>query len=383
MPRVFCSSQAAFVRFLRSRTTRDLLFCDALAVTAVAVHPMAIVWLALSLGGTLVFAVLAGSVRLNLRILAGLAIPAVLAGCLAWWIRSRRGADSFALGYGPLQALFTKQLLILSPEKGRYLADPFLLSHPLVVTSLVGAVLLALHLKNSLAAQFLVATTFLPVVLLFNPQTAPIVGSLITPNMIYRVLWMLPVALVLATLLDRLLIRTKAFLAGRRILVAHIPMGLIALLLLLGNASVLHDLITYSLASLKRRNLMFISEGELELLRAVGRDSSLAGGILAPFRLTLHIPVFTTRLHPFPSLAARRAGNDAVFEESHNFRQAVTIGDGELNLLRKLNVEYVVARRSTNLDRALGALPDSFRPLFLGSEYVLYAWTDRTARHPP
>lgn len=81
---------------------------------------------------------------------------------------------------------------------GRYMADPSILAdNRLMVVALLLTPLLLWFLRKSIAAQFLFATTFVPLVLIYNPITAPLLGRLITPWLIRRVIWLPPVALTI------------------------------------------------------------------------------------------------------------------------------------------------------------------------------------------
>lgn len=78
-----------------------------------------------------------------------------------------------------------------------YLADPALVSNPLILFSIFIVVIFAARLVREPRIQFLWGATLVPLALLFNPFTARILGEMITPWQLWRVTWLVPSALIL------------------------------------------------------------------------------------------------------------------------------------------------------------------------------------------
>ncbi len=79
---------------------------------------------------------------------------------------------------------------------GSYMVDPRLLADPLLVLALVA---LACAFKRPLRERcFLVPATVIPLLLAFVPALATTLGGFVLPWMVYRVLWAIPFALLLA-----------------------------------------------------------------------------------------------------------------------------------------------------------------------------------------
>ena len=104
-----------------------------------------------------------------------------------------------------------RERLIELPMVG-HVVSPRLLLHPLALLSLLGMAVLARreHADPSLAPppmrdstkHFLLATTIVPLVIAFVPPLPAIAGAVIPPWMVYRVLWLLPLAPLAALAVD-------------------------------------------------------------------------------------------------------------------------------------------------------------------------------------
>lgn len=68
----------------------------------------------------------------------------------------------------------------------------------LKVTVLFLGVLLLLKMRRKVGYQLIIANTFVPVILLFNPFSATLIGKIFPPSLFYRVLWLIPETLILA-----------------------------------------------------------------------------------------------------------------------------------------------------------------------------------------
>ena len=77
-----------------------------------------------------------------------------------------------------------------------YRADVSLLSHPFTIISILLSPLLLIFLRRK-AARYLFGCLVIPLLLIFNPWTAPLIGKLIAASQIWRLSWSLPVSLVL------------------------------------------------------------------------------------------------------------------------------------------------------------------------------------------
>jgi tetratricopeptide (TPR) repeat protein len=90
-------------------------------------------------------------------------------------------------------------LLIFSPA--RYMSHPDLLWDAGTLLALLLAPLALLRVRRSPLARFILATTIPFLLIAFTPWLAPIVGRVVTPWMLYRFTWPLPLSLILGAAL--------------------------------------------------------------------------------------------------------------------------------------------------------------------------------------
>jgi hypothetical protein len=376
-------AQAAFLSALRGGGRRAPALFAFLAVAATLLQPLAVPWLALTCGLTYASALLTARVPRSRRLMAALAALAVAGLGLAWTLRALRPSPYFQL-YAPgwpfnatLRELSVRQLRILSLEEGWYMAHEWLLSHPLTLAAMAGSLLLLPRFRRAVEAQWLLLATWVPVLLTFNPLTAVALGWLVTPWRLYRLLWTMPVALVLAWLLGAALGRAGQWLsnrwpaAGRRLAagpLAVAALGVIALLLAPRMAE--------SARALRARNRVLVKPGEKEFLQglsALGRDG-LRGPVLAPEGLSVRLPAWTAQLHPICGIATIRAADTELLRRCAAFQEGPAVGPESLALLRDHGVRYVVTEETAPADAALRAHPAAFRPLLRAGELALYEW---------
>jgi hypothetical protein len=372
--------QAAFLSALRGGGRRPLAVFALLALAATLLQPFAVPWLVFTCGATYAVAALCGLVPRSRPLLVAGAATLVAGMATAWVLRALRPSPYFAL-YDPtwgfnatLRQLSFRQLWILSLEKGWYMAHPWLLTHPLIVATLASSLLLLPRARRSLEAQWLLLATWLPVALVFNPLTAVALGWLVTPWRLYRLLWVMPVALVLAWALGRAVNAARAPLE-RRWPRVHLA-GALTLAALALVAGALAPRMRESAVMLRARNRILVKPGEKAFLHEVSAraQSGLAGTVLAPEGLGIRLPTWTSRLHPLCGLSTIRENDTALLARCAAFHEAHAIGPEEVRLLREGNVRYVIAETSSPVDAALRAQPLAFPVVVRGDELVLYEW---------
>jgi hypothetical protein len=264
------------------------------------------------------------------------------------------------------------------------MAHPALLAHPLAIVAIVAALALLPRVARSLRALFLAGSAFGPLLVVYNPLTAPLLGAAITPWMVYRVVWAVPVALLLGDALRRASGWVEARWARRhtaaRVLARHAVLPLLAVAVVAG---LLQPRMGASWRALKARNRVAVTEGERALMLAVARDRTLAGDVLAPRGIGVRLPAWTSRLAPYPALDDMRWGDESRLRAWNGFYAAAAVGESEVALLRQRGIEYVITRRRTPIDDAIRRLPGPFKVLYDGPAFALYAWRpERWTRAP-
>jgi hypothetical protein len=377
-------AHAALLGFVRTGQRSWLAIFAAMSLVAVLLQPLALFWIGLPAAAVAAYAMKIRRCAPRWPQVALWAALAAAALAIAWGLRATRPAQAFQL-YQPdwpfnrqFLNLSQRQLLILSVEKGWFMAHGALLGHPLTLAALLATLRLVRRFGRSLTARFLVSAMVLPALLAYNPLTASWLGTWIMPWMVHRLLWSLPVALVLAATLHEALIVLESRLRGRGLAAPSAPLWLGALALA---GAGLTPRIERSLAALKARNLVFVSAGERELMRFVSAQR-LHGIVLAPRGPSIRVAAWTSRLLGCPGMDAVRSPGEhgPALEDCHDLLKAKRVDEGFVTVLERRGIGYVIAPTGSSLDRLLAPVA-AFEPLYRGQEYSFYAW--RRERWPP
>ena len=284
-----------------------------------------------------------------------LLVPPLLLAPYVLYLRSAESSVPFdVVGSGPTLdfrlTLSADRLLIL--QNGRYLAHPALLRNGLILAGLALALLAARDLPRSLAARFLFATTFIPLALIYNPLTAPMLGRLISPWLLWRVTWLPPFTLAATYVVWR------ARLVPRLVL----SIGLLV-------AFLLSDPISSYLVW-RGGNIWLppLDRAFLTAARPYIVDDSV---ILAPVVLNRLIPAMLPRARVIefrgsPQLPERRADVDAFYAQEE-------LQGAQLAILRRYEVDYVILPARDSLAFGAAHLPSLLRPLYQDATWALYA----------
>lgn len=258
-----------------------------------------------------------------------------------------------------------RSLLLLG--NGLYMADPSLLEDDrLFVLAILLTPFLLWHLRDNRWAQFLFATAAVPLAIIYNPITAPLMGRLITPWLIRRITWLVPVALIVGSFLhmlvsvtERRLRLTSFFVRRPRVLL------LIALLPIVGLGLVLRNDITSGIERFSVDRARTIPEDEQSVIDYLGDHLTADAVVLAERSEALHLSAHSTR--------ANRVYKDYYLDGSvDQFYSSELVDDALLDILRRLQVEYVVMESGHALSSHLVLLGTMFSELYSNDTYRVY-----------
>ncbi|MCA9921078.1 MAG: tetratricopeptide repeat protein, partial [Anaerolineales bacterium] len=91
-------------------------------------------------------------------------------------------------------------------DLNRYMSNPRLILEPPYLLALILLLFLLRRLRTDIAAQFVVSVTAAILVVMFVPFVTPLIGSFVMPWILWRFVWLLPYALIIALALFRLLV---------------------------------------------------------------------------------------------------------------------------------------------------------------------------------
>lgn len=128
------------------------------------------------------------------------------------------------LAIDPSLSLVTRRLLLLNVRTCHrlfFLSDEMYIAHPALLLQLPIVLALFLtpflirHLRRDHGARFLFSNMVIPTLLIYNPFTASLLSKVISPWMLYRVVWLLPTVLTIAFFACRSIERLQAWIVGR------------------------------------------------------------------------------------------------------------------------------------------------------------------------
>ncbi len=365
------------LRYLGRSTRADFMLYALMAAIATVVHPLGLVLVGLFAGSMAVVQLLSprplpapspvngrrrgeGGSQARRRLAASspafaLLIPPLLLAPYVFYLRlAERSVPFDVVGSGPTLdfrlALSADRLLIL--PNGLYLAHPALLRNGLVLMSLALALWAIRDALHSLAVRFLLATTFVPLALIYNPLTAPILGRIISPWLLWRITWLPPFTLAAAYAVWR------ARLIPRFMLI----IGLLV-------AFFLSDPVSSYLVW-KGGNI-WLPPLDRAFVAAARPYIADDGVVLAPVALNRLIPAMLPRARVIefrgsPQVPERRADVDAFYAQEE-------LQGPQLAILRRYEVNYVILPTRGSLALGAAHLPSLLRPLYQDATWTLYA----------
>jgi tetratricopeptide (TPR) repeat protein len=275
----------------------------------------------------------------------------------------------------------------------QYISDPSLILEPPYLLALVLLPLLLRRLRSNVGAQFALSTSLAILFVMFNPILTPLIGSLVMPWILWRLVWLLPYALIIALAAERLLAWCAGMVArGLKALRLDIPAGREGLLggttalgFILLAAAALSPGIIHNLRNLSDRTAASYffptPTGILDRLNQVTSQSGPAT-VLADQDLSVVIPAYVAQA----AIVAHRAPTTSeIFPADQQdvalqrlidqdvFYRTPYLSATSLDILRRYDVRYVITASGSDNDMQLRLAPQWFEWLLDDQSYSLYA----------
>jgi tetratricopeptide (TPR) repeat protein len=308
-------------------------------------------------------------VAIFIPLLFFLLVPLAQRNLMAAQVTSGAAFD-YAGGVETQFILSQTRLWIFSTLKNQYMAHPHLLAHPLTLLAILLTPLLIPYLRRSLAAQFLFSNMAATLLLLYNPITAPLLGRLITPWMLWRVSWLLPISLTLGFFLDKItqwMQRPLAELsacARRPYILQLLPILAIVLM-----AVPLQGYITDGMRSLGERKERTMSQDERDLLLHLREQVVPGSSVIAEPALNDMITAFVADVSV---LTFRSNAPASALEDVDRFYGTKLVDDSIFGILRRWNARYIIIEQGHPLALQLELLTPLFTRLYQNAGYALF-----------
>jgi tetratricopeptide (TPR) repeat protein len=205
---------------------------------------------------------------------------------------------------------------------------------------------------------------------LYNPISAPLLGRLITPWMLWRVSWLLPVSLTLGFFLDKIthwmrrLLAELPVCARRPYILQLLPIVTIVLM-----AVPLQAYIADGLGSLGERKERTLSQDERDLLLYVREHIASGSVVLAEPALNDAIPAFVGDVSV---LTFRSNAPTSALEDVDRFYGTRLIDDSIFAVLRRWNARYIIIEQGHPLAFQLQLLAPLFIRPYQNAGYALF-----------
>lgn len=281
-------------------------------------------------------------------------------------------------------------------DLNNYISDPSLVMEPPYFLALLLLPMFFWRLRRDEEVQFVIGVSLAVLFVMFNPLLTPLIGSFVMPWILWRFVWILPYALVLA-LAAQQIITAVARLSGQvrlqwtaaqrddvsQWLGQYLPLVFVLLATLLLMPGIMRNV-----RNLNGR-IAFAYEyptphALFDRLNAATADE--AAVVLADPDLSVTIPAFVARA----SIVAHRApttseifpadAQDVALQrllDQYDFFAGTLLTRTHLDILARYDVDYVAAKSGGDLDVQLRLSPQWFTWLVDDEGYSLYALAQR------
>lgn len=272
-------------------------------------------------------------------------------------------------------------------DLNHYISDPSLILEPPYLLSLLILPLLLWRLRSSLGAQFALGTSLAVLFVMFNPILTPMLGAMVIPWILWRFVWLLPYALTLAlvtqrllTLLVKVLTRLPKLGPARGALLANAPLGFVVVAGLLLRPSIIANI-----EEIHARTAGPVAYGTPKnILARLEEETSHSGPVivLADQNLSVTIPAYVgnadvlahrvlTTSELFPADEQDQALQRHI--DQYNFLHTSFLTAASVDILQQNDIRYVIVSSGSDLGVQLRLSPQWFEWLVDDQSYSLYA----------
>ncbi len=286
--------------------------------------------------------------------------------------------------------LTRRRLIFFSLD--HYISDPNVILEPPYLLALLLLPALFWGLRRRIGQQFAVSSSLAILFVMFNPILTPIIGGSVMPWILWRFVWMLPYALIIAMVTGELLDVASGALA--RVVSAQRQQRVtregtlrvyapVALLLILG--LVCSPVIARNFQTLRERAAYPYFFPTPERLLGKLRELTTAKGpsiVLADQDLSVPIPAYVANAnvvaHRAPTTsevfpAGRQAEALQRLIDQDAFYRSRYLTSQTIDILNRYHVDYIVTSGGSNLDIQLRLASQWFTWLLDDQSYSLYA----------
>lgn len=363
---------------------RTLVALALAAVALVAIHPHGLALVGAAGAGILALEWSATGTRRpgrNALLVGGLAIAVVAAVGLALWLRvAEESPELFEAGTGP-----RPEYRVIDLPLGLSMANPGVFRNPLLVAAILLTLPLVSQWRRDRSARVMIALAWVPVAATLIPPISTLAGRVVSPDLLWRFTWLVPVGPVLGYWAARV-IRPVRLPFLRRIAGAAVALCAVSIAIGVQEVSVLADPGYHAGDGLTSdRDIVIVrswhyvfdevqraSDAQRELLRAVTRHVP-AGSLVAadPF-LSRAIVAYKAGVIPFAPVNAPTS--NPIVRDRSTLLEPGTPRPLRRAIIQRYGITHVIVPAESTADEDL-ALKRGVKELFRGRRYVLFQVT--------
>jgi hypothetical protein len=367
---------------------RATYFLYSLGVLAAGlVHPMGVVWCAVAVVPFAAVQVVFDRRRdrVSLALLGLLLIPLLIttlvlmpgreaASLLEQPVleaRGGKGSDAFFEPYLPgARETFGSGDRVLAVGGSLWMGHPALITrYPLALLGLLLTIPMALWVRRSITARFLLVLTLAVLFFAFTPGVAQVTSAIVTRKMLYRLSWLFPWGFTTAFLLTR---KRPGLRWSWIIAIA------LALAVCRGNPANYTSMLRRS-AEVGRPRPEFVDAAAI-----LAQEPAPRGVVLASGNIGLMIPAFVAEAYPaFVSPAYSTVRRSNAISSNQDMRKLLQVGsldDETRQIIKDLDARYILVESSRPFSMALKRENSGFDAVY--SNRVFTLWKARMEAMP-
>jgi len=280
------------------------------------------------------------------------------------------------LGLETMRKTFLDRHMVLL-DGNRYVAAPTLVQNQVQLWAIVLIPVLLLFTRYDIAAQYLLGAFVGPLVLLYIPSTATLLGRLIPAGVLYRINWIIPISQVVGYAFYQLLslIRSKLWASKNKALQRYIPsfmpLVIVAVCAFAWRGEI-HRGISYFQEQKERWMLSPAEERDLrDISTFLARQLVSKVTVLSDYRTLRYLTTFsakTTNLI-FAQLGDER---EQVIKQISRLQKLEFFDTDAIAFMRQYDVKYIIWRRDFPSTCQFVLLTSFFRPIYQNETYILF-----------
>lgn len=368
--------------FLRDRKMRYLGLFTFVCLSVVAVHPLGLVLIGISMTG---FGLVYLTVNWrNWRAWTsfgalGATMLSIVLPPVAYLLATgspllSRLASTETTRADSLLAAWQSQERLLELGDGSYIMHPALLLEPVILTAYVlGIPFLIWRLERSLAAQLLLGVLLFVPVLIYIPPVTTFIGGIVGPWTIWRLAWPIPLAalLTLGWMSWELLEYLRTHLSGLRFGQRLVPF--LPLVFVCGLIAGATPLMVAGVRSADQSGEIAQDESSCldPAFRWMQGVITITSPVLAPYTDNSCIPAYSTQARTL-SYGGSEAVPDRSGEDLRKFFNAPTLDEEMIQILQRYGIKYTLLPANSPLNGQLDHHPAFTRMDNPGDRYQMY-----------